>query len=831
MNSPITPGALLEHADWVREIAARLVYDSADAEDVAQATLLHALEKPPREAANQRGWLTVVARNAARSLGRKNSGRSAREQSVAHAEALPSTEELLKRADLQRELVKHVTELAEPYRTVVLLRFFEGLPQGEIAIRTGHPVRTVETQLRRGLEQLRERLDGEYGSRSNWCLAFVPLLGSRGLPATPTGFVAIGGWTLALKLLAAIAIASLITLDLTQRSDGDVLPLTIRKTSLAADADELAIVVENTPPSTSVESASRRVEVEPTALVEQAAAEEETILCQLIDVYGRPLPNRRLDFDQANVARMHGSRLTLPGRVIDLNFDPSTATPGVIEFFLFRHMDVLQGKHSVDEARRALAGEKPGHSIQTTSGDGTFELRGLPSRASFIDSSKFTLLGGGEPNEQTDGVSFVLVAAPTRTLAGTVVDVEGAPIENARVAVPPNLKGLKDLPFSISSSFKPSTPEPRSNSFGQFRIESVGDARGMFLEVDAVGLVSRSIALGASSNESLAVVLQRESLARFITGQVVDTLGNPIPGAEVQFGYVNETTDIRGNFALNIPKRHDDDPLVVNREGHRVGVIEDMHELVRAGRKLGRGVDNLRVELEGNPLTISGTVVDANGEPQPDFKICLLDGTPKGGSSEWAEYRAHSGGMSSFIHADDRGRYTIPGLSDRTYRFQAWNSNSVLLLSDAVPAGTTDYVLRMPAQPYRPKVRGRVVNISGQPIEGVELSLMLWVVTGGTKTGTRGKTVAQSDSDGAFTLEQVPSHEIWISASYPETEQPSFALKPGELTALLTLSFKCRVQVEIPANSTVTRCVFRDELARIIHDLVGANVRVRRMEF
>ncbi len=46
-------------------------------------------------------------------------------------------------------------ELDEPYREVVLLRFFGDLSLAEIAEQTGRPVATVKTHLRRGLLRLR----------------------------------------------------------------------------------------------------------------------------------------------------------------------------------------------------------------------------------------------------------------------------------------------------------------------------------------------------------------------------------------------------------------------------------------------------------------------------------------------------------------------------------------------------------------------------------------------------------------------------------------------------------------------------------------------------
>lgn len=53
-----------------------------------------------------------------------------------------------------------VAKLDEPYREVVLLRFFGELSLDEIATQTGRPLGTVKTHLHRGLLRLRGAVDG-----------------------------------------------------------------------------------------------------------------------------------------------------------------------------------------------------------------------------------------------------------------------------------------------------------------------------------------------------------------------------------------------------------------------------------------------------------------------------------------------------------------------------------------------------------------------------------------------------------------------------------------------------------------------------------------------
>src|SRR6185295_15767118 len=95
------------------------------------------------------------------------------------------------------------------YRTVVLLRFFEGLTPAEIAARTGERPGTVRMRLKRGLALLRGRLDAESAAgRREWAVAIVPLLAlPRGGSVAP---IAAGG--LLMKLSTKVAVAAALVL-------------------------------------------------------------------------------------------------------------------------------------------------------------------------------------------------------------------------------------------------------------------------------------------------------------------------------------------------------------------------------------------------------------------------------------------------------------------------------------------------------------------------------------------------------------------------------------------------------------------------------------------
>src|SRR5262245_48236445 len=144
-ESAAPTAALLADASWVRALARALVADAATADDLAQETLLAALERGGDESPMPRRWLAAVLRNLARRAHRGDARRAARESATARPEALPSAHELVERAEGLRRLVALVLALEEPYRSTVLLRYVEELSPSEIAARQRVPVATVKT--------------------------------------------------------------------------------------------------------------------------------------------------------------------------------------------------------------------------------------------------------------------------------------------------------------------------------------------------------------------------------------------------------------------------------------------------------------------------------------------------------------------------------------------------------------------------------------------------------------------------------------------------------------------------------------------------------------
>jgi RNA polymerase sigma factor (sigma-70 family) len=222
---------LLAQEAWATRLARALVLDPDDADEVMQQTRLAWWKRPPGDPDRARSWLGIVVRNMARNHRR---GQLRRQQHLPEpalsAPAVPSPEMLLERLEVHRALAEAVLGLSEPYRQVVLLRYYEGLSAAEIARKLQVPGGTIRWRLKTALEQLRVAFDARHGERRVWMAAFGPLVARAdrranrpdpggGSPLPPANLPASSttGTTLLPVLVATITIAGVMGLGLWRR--------------------------------------------------------------------------------------------------------------------------------------------------------------------------------------------------------------------------------------------------------------------------------------------------------------------------------------------------------------------------------------------------------------------------------------------------------------------------------------------------------------------------------------------------------------------------------------------------------------------------------------
>jgi RNA polymerase sigma-70 factor, ECF subfamily len=160
------------YGDLVYSVALKVVGDTYVAEDITQDVFLRVWRRP-EQFDLRRGkfitWLLSVARN--RSIDeRRSHGRRLRHEalpSVAEEESdvFPSGSDLDDPAlatllSDDRAAVRKALEVLPPEQKLAIqLAYFGGLTQQEIANRLGHPLGTVKTRIRLGMQKMRDALE------------------------------------------------------------------------------------------------------------------------------------------------------------------------------------------------------------------------------------------------------------------------------------------------------------------------------------------------------------------------------------------------------------------------------------------------------------------------------------------------------------------------------------------------------------------------------------------------------------------------------------------------------------------------------------------------
>jgi RNA polymerase sigma-70 factor (ECF subfamily) len=136
---------VLPEIDYLLRAARGLTRNNADAEDLAQETMLRAYRASDRfDGRHPRAWLLTIMRNT-----HINSHRRRRPQLLRD----PDTPEF------DTEIERALTDLPEAFRAVVDLVDIGGLSYAEAAAALGVPTGTVMSRLHRARRRIRDHLD------------------------------------------------------------------------------------------------------------------------------------------------------------------------------------------------------------------------------------------------------------------------------------------------------------------------------------------------------------------------------------------------------------------------------------------------------------------------------------------------------------------------------------------------------------------------------------------------------------------------------------------------------------------------------------------------
>ena len=148
----------------IHGMAVRAFGSGPDAEDVTQQVFVSAWTGRNgfrRDAGPLPAWLVGICRHKiADTWARRDRQRRAAEAAIGEAQSAPAATPTFDNHVADRVLLlDELDRLGQPQRGIIELAFFEDLTHTQIAERTGIPLGTVKSHIRRTLERLRTRLE------------------------------------------------------------------------------------------------------------------------------------------------------------------------------------------------------------------------------------------------------------------------------------------------------------------------------------------------------------------------------------------------------------------------------------------------------------------------------------------------------------------------------------------------------------------------------------------------------------------------------------------------------------------------------------------------
>ena len=156
----VTEAELAAQRPWLSELARSLTGDGDDAADLVQETLVVAWSTPPSRVQSLRPWLAGTARHLFwRQL--RTKGRRARRETWASSADEPFAVDatgLMELEERERDVMRALAHVREPYRSTLRARFVEGHTSADIARRAQIAEATVRWRTKMGIAELRRLL-------------------------------------------------------------------------------------------------------------------------------------------------------------------------------------------------------------------------------------------------------------------------------------------------------------------------------------------------------------------------------------------------------------------------------------------------------------------------------------------------------------------------------------------------------------------------------------------------------------------------------------------------------------------------------------------------
>ncbi len=745
---------LTRHDASVRALLQRLLFDSNEVDDVMQRTYLAALERPPERAGSLLAWLRQVAVNFARTKHREEDRRQRRETLASSREETPATDQIVERIHQQRRVVDAVLGLAEPYRSVTLMRFFDDLPPRKIAARQNVPVTTVKSQLRRAMALLREEFDRQSGgNRRQWALAMLPILNMKRTAAKVSGGGAlIGGGLLVgakLQLVAATAVLGVgAWFGAGWVGEGGESGSEARTAALAEDRrpqslSEVTPIRVSSEESKAADAEGASAEIEPLTSPPSIPAKQGLVHGRVVDLQGKGLP----------------------GLVVVTEEDSP-----------FRTVSDGEGKFS-----------------------GPW-VPGSPSWTLTIDSPDHIPLAQATLNERSRDAELVVVAATKVAVGGKVVDRSGAPLEGASLMSRIGREFYESFPYPLEHGRRESY-STKTNAEGEFLLD-LPVVEGAEFSVQLDGFVTFRDAVPHVEDHHRWIEMKPVADSKSVRGIVLHADGSVAAGAQVVLGFKKTVTAEDGSFLLEKSNwLEPTTPLVAAKQGFLPVLIPEF------GARLDSEEDELEEPLTlilgAEPSRIRGRLVDADEASLAGWEISLATGTETHELGLPPEFAETLSGSTETLSEEDGG-FELTGLLDREYVLWVYDSvRGFGFLTDPVSAGDEDAIIQLSADLVREKISGRVMSRRGEPLEGIRVRLNLVVQQRDWGASWSAGPSTVTDARGFFELVNVPRHGTRLQIDGGDSMPLTLSLESDQSTEdlELTVATKCHFRlVNIPES-------------------------------